>query len=188
MLTDIARAISTLILAILAFTFLGRAQEPPMLGVCEVLKDLEAYSRKTIAVHGQFIFGPGLFSVGSEERCLVVPETNGQRWPTNINLIGSTDSKSVLADPQSVKFIRELGQAVIAAYAPYSPGEEPVEITATFVGTLRTKELGFFHPEGFASGFGYKGLLPAQLDYFAVRDIVVRQITLPPKSETTKPE
>jgi hypothetical protein len=148
------------------------------------MKDLEAWSGKLVAIQGKVgLQEEGIAAVSTEVRCPVVPVTDGERWPASIDLVNGPLSESNagsgrLGDPRSVRVLKSIVAAILREYSPYSPPQEPFKITATFVGTLRTAKLDSIG----GSGFGFGAMMPAQLDYIAVRDIVVTQLNPPPSA------
>src|SRR3990172_7126828 len=92
MQTKIARAnIAKLILLVLSFGGIGRAQVPPTVSVCEVLMDLERWSGKLIAVRGELAFGTSIYAV-REDNCTVLPQTDGVKWISSITLMKPPES------------------------------------------------------------------------------------------------
>ena len=162
----------------------AKAQEPTRLTVCEVFQDLQGWSDKLIAVHGEYDFGGshGIYAV-LERDCPVNPETDGIKWGTAIWLTGSpapdnlSDLERSLHDPRSFRVLHAFTGTMIKEYWDVRAGP-PFKVMATFVGILRAGNL-----DTLDGGFGYMGLYPAQLKALAVRDIVVTQ-TSNPVSET----
>ena len=188
MFTRFARLFSsvvTLMVAICIVSARGRTQEIPLLSVCDLLKDLNAWSGKLIAIRGDYVFGtdwltfdPEWLSV-AQGNCPVVPETDGEKWVNNINLWvwsppeNLTDAEKTLADSQSVQAMREIASPIMAVYLGTGDVDENTnKLTATFVGTLRTKPLTKL-TEQYGSGYGPHGFFPAEIVPIAARDIVV---------------
>ena len=72
----------------------------------------------------------------------------------------------------------------------YPVEEPPFEVSATFVGILRTRELIRIDSSGKSiveGGFGHLNTYPAKLEVVGVRDILVKQKPTPTVAEKPKP-
>ncbi len=163
----------------------GRAQEPPTMTVCELFKDPAKWNGELVAVHGEVIFSPYMFSVAEEGNCPNLPVTDGKNWPAQVWLgpvALTTDPSFAKAYPRSVEMMGELVRAFnrVYWYPPYPTPvmEPPFRITATFIGTFHTH-----CPK--CDGYG-TGEFPAEMRYIAVKDVTIIGLQTPTPEDPSK--
>lgn len=150
----------------------AHAQSITRLTACEALNDLASWNGRLVAVHGAVTHGHVDFSVGGGKDCSRRVDAKGRVWPNNIALESNRNPKPEVVqeswvDPASVAALNKLIGTLYQVY-----GETPpYEISATFIGTLHAKKL-----ELLGSGFGAQGIFPAELVYYSILDINIKQV------------
>jgi len=174
-------------LVLSAFSGLGLAllcpslicsQEQPVLTICELFENLDAYAGKIVKIQGQVLTSRHSFALGQKD-CSRPFSTGGAKWPTALNLVraGSRTLESPVAFSLNQESVERMDKILCFLHST-SASQLGVEITATFVGELQTRNYLLVNrprANGAIRGFGDGGSFPAQLVYKSVGNIVVRQ-------------
>lgn len=175
------------LLVILAFAGVllsdATAQEgssPPVVPICDVLRNPPLFNGKVIAIRGErLVGGHGLYLAGPN--CADVVGTKGYRWPSFIwieNGRKEMESRGYSMDEYE-KAILEIGRVSRSALERKGPGAKIARVEVTLVGLFETHRdfdsAVFARPDGsiVGAGFGQVPGAPGQLFVKSVRDISV---------------
>jgi hypothetical protein len=138
------------------------------LGVCDVMRNLESYSGKTITVRGEVYFGLEITAIG-DRQCSASFATSGRKWPNALWISGfpAANDDSIDRRPQQLLFT--VLSRLTALYMRQRPiTEPPHEVSAVFTGIMTA-----LNKTSRGGGFGHLGAYPAELNVITVRDVTV---------------
>jgi hypothetical protein len=156
--------------------YVGKQRQDAVLSVCEVLEKVDGYNGKTIQVQGELIAGRHGYSLESSN-CSPKLRAEWKGFPMALSLRCDASSRS----SSSIKRM----DALLCFLHESTARDLGVQITAVFVGTLRTDRMnpamnlsirppGIKPPRG---GVGPLGGYVAELAYDSVSDMVIRQVS-----------
>ena len=154
--------------------FVVGAEEPHVLTVCDILKDLRPYSGKRVAVRGIVYQSREIFALGGLG-CSQAFMTDGFTWPTALSLEAAD-----YEEPGERRVAFQTDEAALSALTEVlrgraNQGSRRQEVWATFVGQIRVRgeytieTVGNGRRQG--NGYGDLAAYPAQLVIQTVRDV-----------------
>jgi len=163
--TDLCCALFALVPAVAALANMPDKESPPEtpIGVCDLLKDVEHYRGKMIAVRG-------IYWYGLREPCRSPIIAADRQWPSAVNLI---DVRGAVTGGFAVDFQTDQRSwdALDMFVAREAKAGHREQIWVTVIGLLQSPDPSSGRILG---GYGHLGAYPAQLVVKRVSDIKVK--------------
>lgn len=185
-----------ILLAVVCIMLMGCLSDPGQktrsvserrLSVCEMFRDISAYSGKKVTVHGIYYFGLRQTNCGYDVLA------GGRRWPTALDMIDTRRAigagLSGLAFETDKSSWKRLDELVLQV----GLSGEKAEIWVTVRGKLRGPTPHVLPNSGIVGGYGEMGAYPAQIIVERVEDLEVKRVPtfdykkmLPPRDRRGK--